>query len=520
MRVLELFSGAGGATEGLLAAGLDVVRCVEWDRDADATAKAAGHPSVCGDVRDPALYADLPPIDLLWASPPCQAWSSAGKRLGAADERNGWPWTLDAIDRVRPTWAIFENVAGMLHHTGGCRCPHGPPEECAAAYFHRWILPRLRERFAFVDFRVLDAADYGVPQRRHRVFVVCGPSEFRWPAPTHADPATLGGLFGPRLKPWVTVREALGLGAGILAFGGGSNPHGKGREHERTERDLTDAPATTISAMESGNGGVWIAYARGRENGAVDERHSLNEPACALRGAPGGSSQPFLVGGHPVTVSRNGRARIEYALTDRPENVRGPSDLVRRHPVELLDAPANTLATGRPVYMLDPRHPEATPDAPSPTVRSGGDGHSAPPLWLRTAATDAGAWPDTQPAPTLSGKGNTYVHDRDPGVRRAGDRVGRASVIDNPAPTMCAGDGGKGCGQWSASAETRERWEQGSGRRRLTTAECAALQSFRPDYPWQGTQTAIYRQVGNAVPPLVAEALGRALLVTAAREAV
>jgi site-specific DNA-cytosine methylase len=549
MRAIDLFAGAGGADLGLRRAGIDVVRAIEWDRDAAATLAASGAHAVQGDVRDPAHYADLPSIDLLWASPPCQDWSSAGKREGAKGERNGWPWTLDVIDQVRPTWAIFENVAGMLHHTGGCRCPHGPPEECPAGYFHRWILPQLRERFAVVDYRLLDAADYGVPQRRHRVFVVAGPGEFAWPGATHAEPGMCGGLFS-RLRAWVTVREAIGLTVPMRAVRGA----GLTERHGERPDYPPDAPAPTIAAGSKGSG-------------------------------------PRLeVGGNPVTVSRNGRARIEYALNEEPDNVRGPSDLVRRHPIELPDAPANTLATGRPVYILDatrdllpwpawiathgtqggswreyarlaghpedgfhpdgsprlvspvpwpawawwadmpavdPRHPDAHPNEPAPTIRSGGDGHSAPPMWLRTECLGAVAWPDTDPAPTLSGKANTYVHPKDPGERRAGDKVGRAASeperLDAPAPTVTAQEV-KGTRAHGAEPTFNGGPDRASdalwlatGRRRLTPAECAALQTFPPDYPWQGTQTAIYRQIGNAVPPLMAEQLGRALVATVAR---
>lgn len=211
MRILELFSGAGGATEGLLAAGLDVVRCVEWDEHADATAKAAGHPSVRGDVRDRSLLAGLPPIRAVWASPPCQAFSTAGKRRGALDDRNGWPWTLDVVDHVRPEWVICENVTGLTQHSADCD-RRGPVDQCAGCYYERWIIPEFQRRFAHVTHTILDAADYGVPQNRERCILVAGPRPFRWPTPTHGAPrdAAQIGLWSQR-RPWVTVREALAL---------------------------------------------------------------------------------------------------------------------------------------------------------------------------------------------------------------------------------------------------------------------------------------------------------------------
>ena len=84
------------------------------------------------------------------------------------------------------------------------------------------------------------------------------------------------------------------------------------------------------------------------------------------------------------------------------------------------------------------------------------------------------------------------------------------------APTVAAGHGGKGCGQWGGGGAVRRKLE-GTGIRRLTPAECARLQAFPDDHPWQGTKTAIYRQIGNAVPPPLAEVLGLAVLEAVAR---
>jgi len=217
LRCLELFAGAGGAALGLERAGLEHAALCEWDPSACATLRAAGlGPVVEGDVRDldaiaAAVGAD--PVDVLWSSFPCQAFSTAGKRLGAADERNGWPWTVAALDRFRPTWLLGENVRGLLLHTGGCTFAGGQeglfsradPSACPGCYFERVILPGLRARFAHVGWWLLDAADYGVPQHRRRVILWAGPRPLTEPAPTH----------GPgRALPWVSMGEALGLVAG------------------------------------------------------------------------------------------------------------------------------------------------------------------------------------------------------------------------------------------------------------------------------------------------------------------
>ena len=226
MQCIELFAGAGGAALGLESAGIHHAALCEWDPDACATMRAAGlGPVVEGDVRDLDAIetaAGPGPIDLLWSSFPCQAFSTAGKRKGASDERNGWPWTVDAIDRFRPRWFLGENVRGLL-----CHSSEGHPDtmRCPRCYLDGVIIPQLRERFAHAGYWLLDAADYGVPQHRRRIILWAGPAPLRAPPATHADSATLAqaSMFGPRLLPWVSMGEALDLdratGATTSQFG-------------------------------------------------------------------------------------------------------------------------------------------------------------------------------------------------------------------------------------------------------------------------------------------------------------
>lgn len=213
MKTLELFAGGGGAALGLKAAGCDAIECLEWEPSAVATLQAAGLPGrVCdlstmteNDWREWAKKHGSP--DLLWSSPPCQAFSKAGKRTGASDPRNGWPWTLAAIDGTRPTWVLCENVPGLLQHsTEHC----GDPKRCAGCYWTTTVVPEFRKRFAFVQVFKLNAANFGVPQTRRRVFLIAGPEPVRCPKSTHAEMDQTFGLF-ETLKPWISISEALGL---------------------------------------------------------------------------------------------------------------------------------------------------------------------------------------------------------------------------------------------------------------------------------------------------------------------
>ena len=228
MEAIELFAGAGGAALGLEAAGIGHQALVEWDRHACATLRAAGlGPVVEGDVRDLLAIeraAGSSP-DLLWSSFPCQAWSVAGQRKGASDERNGWPWTVDAIDWFRPRWFLAENVRGLLNHSAE---GHPDPYQCPRCYFDGVILAQLWARFEHVGYWLLNAADYGVPQHRRRVIIWAGPAPLQAPRATHGDPgkARQGDLFGPGVLPWVSMAKALGVAAEVCATTG---DHDKGR---------------------------------------------------------------------------------------------------------------------------------------------------------------------------------------------------------------------------------------------------------------------------------------------------
>ena len=321
MSAVELFAGAGGAALGLHAAGVAHLACVERDPCAAATLRAAGLPAVEADVLAWLRSGpDLSP-DLLWASPPCQPYSAAGKKLGSDDPRDGWPLVLLAFEVLRPRWVAIENVA---------RAP-------ARAWAEQ-----LREAgYTCVSHRILDAADYGVPQHRRRVFLVAGPQPIRWPAPTHCDPCdTL--LISGLLRPWVSCRDALG--------------------------DLV--------ALEPGAGG----------HGA----------------APRDGSRPS----HTITASQ-------------------------------------------PMYMRA-AHPELL-DRPAPTVTT------------------------TEVKGTRASAASGYR------LKNAPDRASDMAFL-------------------------------ATGRRRLTVGECARLQAFPDGHPWQGTKEAIYRQIGNAVPPIMAEVVARAIV--------
>lgn len=199
---VDLFSGCGGGSIGLRAAGFRVVGAVELDRDAARSYERLMQlrPTVA-DVRDVAPRDVLRglrsrrELTLLFGCPPCQSFSEMRRgsiRTGSDSARERLLGEyLRFVTALSPRHIAFENVPGLLMDSGGRR-------------FDRLIaqLGRLGYRVAW---SVLDAADFGVPQHRRRV-VLLGSRVTTpvLPEPTHGPP-------GSRLARHVTVREAIGL---------------------------------------------------------------------------------------------------------------------------------------------------------------------------------------------------------------------------------------------------------------------------------------------------------------------
>jgi len=249
-RTVELFAGCGGAALGLHRAGWRHLACIEVDRAAAATLAAAGFPALQADVREVDWSPYAGRADLLWASPPCQPGSVAGKRRGADDARDGWPWTWAALDAMRPTWFLAENVLGWTRHARDCHLD-GEHGGCVGCSWERSVLPELRARFAFSGAWRVDAADHGVPQHRRRVILWGGPLPLSPPPATHRDPAD-EDTANRGLRPWRSVRDAVGgtlldpATCDLRACYPCDGSHGRAC----AEPWRADAPAPTITTAE------------------------------------------------------------------------------------------------------------------------------------------------------------------------------------------------------------------------------------------------------------------------------
>ncbi|MEI6414053.1 MAG: DNA cytosine methyltransferase [Pseudomonadota bacterium] len=221
IKALSFFSGAMGLDQGLEKAGIPLLLACESDKTCRRTI-TTNRPDIAllgdvwqyraGDIRAAAGLASKDEIDVMAGGPPCQTFSTAGARRGFKDVRgNALLRYVDLILELRPKYAVLENVRGLLSapmsHTPHVMRGEGwtpGSEECpGGALMH--VLGLLRGGGYGVSFNLYNAANFGVPQSRERVILLCSRDGEKLPhlMPTHSRE----GAFG--LPKWRTLREAL-----------------------------------------------------------------------------------------------------------------------------------------------------------------------------------------------------------------------------------------------------------------------------------------------------------------------
>jgi len=222
VRSVELFAGAGGLAIGMANAGFHHAAVVEWDHHACETFRenqrhhalaVEGWPVHEGDARGFDFASFGSDISVVSGGPPCQPFSMGGKHQGQRDDRNMFPEAVRAVRELMPRAFIFENVRGLLRKNFAAYFSHIQLQlqypEIVRRKGEKWMQHRARlERHHTANrgpatynvlVNVLNAADYGVPQRRERVFIVGFRSDLRveWscPAPTHSEDALLASQW-------------------------------------------------------------------------------------------------------------------------------------------------------------------------------------------------------------------------------------------------------------------------------------------------------------------------------------
>lgn len=409
----DLFAGAGGMALGFDDAGFHCVWSAEMDKHAAETHRQMFPvvPLFEGKLTsgDEGVAAGFLDVDLIVGGVPCQPFSTAGKGLGQYDERDGFPVFLKMVQKHRPFAFCIENVKGLTTKA------HRP-------YLSRIVADLVSAGYT-VDWRVFDAADFGVPQRRHRIFIIGFRNDlmelaiqnavpFSWPEPTHSIEALVAakwvdgtywqehGFTGApayvtkskeeervlkrlqagdaeatarvELARWRTVRDAIGDIAG----------------HALPGRTMHSAPVEVESAT------VALTTTTGDRRVSASGRQSASDlPSDAVQAAHAGhNGHPPVVGLEeaqilsPEQAQKIAQRREELGCiplsVDRPSltidanAARGgtrATDPVYDH-MELVGVVANheppapvKASETRPEWLA--KHPAA--DAPSPAVRTG-----------------------------------------------------------------------------------------------------------------------------------------------------
>ena len=175
--VLDLFAGCGGLSLGFEAAGFKTIG-YEMEPNAAETYRK----NLIGDCITAKLDIsfEYPNADIIIGGPPCQPFSVGGHQKGIEDARNGFPVFIDAVKKLKPKVFLFENVRGLLYTN---------------KWYFELIIEELRKLGYIINYHLLNAVDFGIPQNRERFFVIGHKSEFHFPK---------------KQKQKVTVAEAIG----------------------------------------------------------------------------------------------------------------------------------------------------------------------------------------------------------------------------------------------------------------------------------------------------------------------
>lgn len=320
---IELFAGAGGLAIGVAQAGFKHLAIVEWDRAACRTlrANASRHsytkhwPVSEIDVRDFDFRPYAGKVTLLAAGAPCQPFSLGGKHRGDEDPRNMFPEVVRAVRELQPEAFLLENVRGLTRDSfkpyfdyikAQLRTPDAikRPTETWRDHFARLNTEKhhsSEESLRYHLFpQVIDCSDFGVPQRRHRVFIVGirADLDLRWQplTPTHGasklahaqyvdhsywrdfrleapsryrdESKIIANGVPPSILRWQTVRDAIHdlptPAADHEGFNHVINPGA--REYAGHTGSVLDLPAKTVKAGAHGvpGGENTLRHANGR----------------------------------------------------------------------------------------------------------------------------------------------------------------------------------------------------------------------------------------------------------------
>ncbi len=490
IKAADLFCGAGGTSSGLyrackaIGAGIDLVAVNHWTIAIET--HKANHPDarhICATLEsiDPREAAPSGRLNILVASPECTHHSVArgGKPVNDQLRASAWHilrWAeLLTIDNI-----LIENVREF--RDWGPTTATGKPIKRRKGETYQAFLNALRSLNYNVEDRALNAADYGDPTSRNRLFVIArhGRKKIIWPNPSHTANET-AALFGDDLKPYRTAREVIDwdfpgesifkrkkplanatlarIAAGLRKYGGRNAEPFLVMLYGSNDARSVDRPMPTITA--GGNHiGICKPFLTHITHMGGDRVHDIDEPVptitCAHRGEMA-LVEPFLVryhGNHP-----------------------GKNDSERR--THSVDNPLPTLDTSNRYALCEPFI----------TIMKGQS---------KTRELD-------RPLPAITTNPHLYLCE--PFITMYYGQS-KASSINEPLDTITTRDRFglvEPCTDGETVYDIRFRM--------LQPHELAAAMSFDKGYLFSGNKTDKVKQIGNAVPVRTAAALCQSLLV-------
>lgn len=248
MNVLDLFSGPGGLSLGLQRSGASIRAAVELNRDAMRTYSmhTAEAIHLNSDIRDVDFSQFKGKIDLVAGGPPCQPFSLGGLRKATGDARNMVPEFLRCVAAVKPYVFLMENVPGLTMSD-------------ARPYFEG-VLHEMMELGYQLNWTILNSADFGVPQKRRRLFVIgCRDRVLDFPNPTHGSARDLPH---PRSRDFIRdepVGEVPSSGVKFAKFPDLRASPYAGHVYNGGGRPIDpDGPCHTILASSGGYKTHWV----------------------------------------------------------------------------------------------------------------------------------------------------------------------------------------------------------------------------------------------------------------------
>ena len=267
MKIISLFSGAGGLDLGLIQAGNEVVWANDIDKDAVATYREnIGNHIICDDIKNIDITS-LPDADVVVGGFPCQGFSVANRKRTLDDDRNQlYKFFYKTILIKQPKFFIAENVKGILSLGKGEAI--------------KQIVADFEEAGYITSVNLVNMANYGVPQGRQRVLIIGQRKDiddtmiFRFPEPTHSKD-------GKNLPRWISIKEAIDHfpdpdkenDVVNHVYSAYKVEYRNFTGHRKTD---PDKPSPTILARGNGKGGVCaIPHYNGKRRLSIRESASV-----------------------------------------------------------------------------------------------------------------------------------------------------------------------------------------------------------------------------------------------------